>query len=61
MLTIELAPYEPALWVLTGLALVVLIQALLTAPLAFANGQQTPGQSLQGDHELLSFRVIRTT
>lgn len=56
----QLAAYQPALLALSILCLAVLCQTLLTAILAFANGEQTPGMPLQGDHTLLSFRVIRT-
>jgi len=56
----ELAPYQPALVALALLSLAVLIQALLTAPLAFVSAEQVPGSPLQGDHTLRSFRVVRT-
>jgi len=56
----DLSQYSPALLALGILCLSVLLQALLTAPLAFAKGEQLPGQPLIGDHNLLSFRVIRT-
>lgn len=55
-----LLAYHPALVALSVLCLAVLLQALLTAPMAFANGDQTPGAPIQGDHTVLSFRVIRT-
>ncbi len=53
-------PYLPAILALTALCLVVMIQAFLTAPLAFLNQQQTPGMPLTGNHQQLSFRVLRT-
>ena len=56
----NLALYEPALLALTLLCIIILIQTLLTAPLAFANKEQVPGEPLKGDHSLRSFRVIRT-
>lgn len=52
--------YKPTFLVLGALALVVLIQSFLTAPLAFAKEEQTPGMPLQFDHSKLSFRAIRT-
>jgi len=55
-----LSAYQPALLALAILCLAVLIQSLLTAPLAFLRQQQAPGMPLQGDHSLLSFRVLRT-
>lgn len=56
----SLAAYGPAILALAILCLVVLIQNLLTAPLAFLKEEQAPGMPLRGDHELLSFRVLRT-
>lgn len=55
-----LAPYEPALLCFTVLCASVLVQSFLTAPLAFLKEEQAPGMPLQGDHGLLSFRVLRT-
>ncbi|MFK7914481.1 MAG: MAPEG family protein [Pseudomonadales bacterium] len=52
--------YQPALLSLAALCLTVLIQALLTAPLAFISGAQTPGAPLRGDHTQRAFRVLRT-
>lgn len=59
-LSIQLAAYYPALLALAALSLAVLIQALLTAPLAFSSNEQVPGAPLAGDHSLRSFRVLRT-
>lgn len=56
----HLAPYQPAFLTLTFLCLAVLIQAFLTAPLAFVKEEQTPGMPLRGDYTHLSFRVLRT-
>jgi uncharacterized MAPEG superfamily protein len=55
-----LAAYHPALMALALLSLAVLIQGVLTAPLAFAPEDEEPGMPLKGDHSKLSFRVIRT-
>ena len=55
-----IAAYLPALQALSVLCLAVLIQSLLTAPLAFLRGEQAPGMPLKGDHTQLSFRVLRT-
>ena len=52
--------YEPALIALLLLCFAVMVQNFLTAPLAFIKNEQTPGKPLNGGHELLSFRVIRT-
>jgi len=52
--------YQPAVLAFAVLCLAVLIQAFLTAPLAFLHEEQSPGKPLRGDHTLLSFRVIRT-
>jgi len=52
--------YQPALMALSVLTLAVLVQSVLTAPLAFASGEQVPGAPLLGDHSALSFRVVRT-
>ena len=60
MLFEELIPYQSALLALSCLALIVLVQALLTAPLAFLSNEQSPGSPLVGDHKLRSFRVLRT-
>jgi len=56
----QLAAYQPALLMLAILCLVVLIQTFLSAPLAFVKEEQVPGMPLRGDHNLLSFRVVRT-
>lgn len=56
----QLAPYHPALLALAVLSLAVLIQALLTAPLAFITNEQVPGGPLVGDHSMRSYRVLRT-
>ncbi|MDG2004841.1 MAG: MAPEG family protein [Novosphingobium sp.] len=56
----SLASYHPALLALALLSLAVLIQGVLTAPLAFARGDEEPGMPLKGDHAKFSFRVIRT-
>jgi uncharacterized MAPEG superfamily protein len=56
----QLAPYKPALIATAILCLSVLIQSFLTAPLAFLKNEQAPGMPLNGDHSLLSFRVLRT-
>jgi uncharacterized MAPEG superfamily protein len=53
-------PYLPALLALAVVCLAVQLQSMLTAPLAFLRKQQAPGMPLQGDHSLLSFRVLRT-
>ena len=55
-----LAPYAPSLLALTVLCLAVLIQNFLTGPLAFLKEEQAPGMPLRGDHQRLSFRVLRT-
>ncbi|MFC3192875.1 MAPEG family protein [Marinicella sediminis] len=56
----SLEAYLPALVSLALLCLMVVIQSLLSAPLAFLRNEQAPGMPLQGDHSLLSFRVLRT-
>lgn len=56
----QLTAYQPALLALAVLCFVLLTQNLLTAPLAFANGDQSPGAPLRGDHTSFSFRVVRT-
>lgn len=56
----QLLAYKQALLALSLLCLSVLIQNLLTAPLAFLKQEQAPGMPLSGDHRLLSFRVLRT-
>ena len=55
-----LQPYTLSLLVLAALCLIVLLQALLTAPLAFIKEEQAPGGPLNGDASHLSFRVVRT-
>lgn len=57
---LTLSAFAPAFLALAVLCLAVLIQTMLTAPLAFLNEEQAPGMPLRGDHTLLSFRVIRT-
>lgn len=52
--------YQPSLLALAFLCLAVLLQAVLTAPFAFAPGDEEPGMPLRGTHADLSFRVIRT-
>jgi len=59
-LSAQFAVYHPALLALAVLSLAVLIQALLTAPLAFITNEQVPGRPLVGDHGRRSFRVLRT-
>jgi len=60
----ELVPlsgvYFPALLSFALLCLMVLAQSFLTAPLAFLKREQAPGMPLQGNHQMLSFRVLRT-
>jgi len=55
-----LAAYKPSFLVLALLALMVLIQNFLTAPLAFVKNEQVPGMPLKHDHLKLSFRALRT-
>ena len=55
----NLAAYQPSFLALLILCLSVLILSFMTAPLAFANGQQGPGMPLKGDHTILSFRAVR--
>ncbi len=55
-----IAAYHPAILSLAVLSLAVLLQAFLTAPLAFVSNEQAPGMPLTGDHSLLSFRAVRT-
>ncbi len=57
---VEISAYQPAIVALAVLCVMVLVQALLTAPLGFLKEEQAPGMPLRGDHELLSFRVLRT-
>lgn len=52
--------YQPALLALALLCIAVLVQSLLSAPLAFVSEEQVPGMPLKGGHDLLSFRVLRT-
>ncbi|MEL6641815.1 MAG: MAPEG family protein, partial [Pseudomonadota bacterium] len=56
----QLSEYSAAFLVLALVTLMTLAQSFLTAPLAFANEEQTPGMPLQFGHERLSFRAIRT-
>lgn len=58
--TAQLLAYQPALWALALLCLIVLIQNALTAPFAFLKKEQSPGKALKGNHKLFSFRVLRT-
>ena len=58
--TFALAAYEPALIAFAVLCFSVVVQAFLTAPLAFVSEEQVPGMPLRGDHSMLSFRVLRT-
>jgi uncharacterized MAPEG superfamily protein len=51
--------YKPALIGLALLCMIPLIQSFLSAPFAFVKQQQVPGMPLNGDHSLLSFRVLR--
>lgn len=55
-----IVPYQPSLLALAALILCILIQSLLTAPLAFIRNEQSPGMPLRGDHTQLSFRALRT-
>ncbi len=59
-ISIQFSQYQPALLSLSFLCLMVLLQNLLTAPLAFLKKEQSPGMPLNGDHSLFSFRVLRT-
>jgi len=54
------AAYQPSLLALALLSLAILVQGVLTAPFAFAPGDEEPGMPLRGTHADLSFRVIRT-
>jgi uncharacterized MAPEG superfamily protein len=54
-----LAPYQPSFLVLGLLALSVLIQSFVSAPLAFLKEEQVPGMPLRYDHSKLSFRALR--
>jgi uncharacterized MAPEG superfamily protein len=56
----HLVAYQPTLLALALLCVSVLVQSLLTAPLAFIKGAQSPGMPLKGDHTDFSFRVLRT-
>ena len=58
--TLSLSPYEPAMLAFAVLCMAVLIQAFLNAPLAFLQEEQAPGMPLEGNHDLFSFRVLRT-
>jgi len=55
-----LAAYKLAFMALCMVALITLIQNVLTAPLAFVSEEQVPGMPLRFDHSKLSFRVLRT-
>jgi uncharacterized MAPEG superfamily protein len=55
-----LAEYRLAFVVLAALALMTMVQALLTAPLGFIKEEQVPGMPLNLDHSALSFRALRT-
>jgi len=52
--------YQPTLLALVILCLAVMLQSFLSAPLAFLKQEQVPGKPLKGDHQLFSFRVLRT-
>ena len=56
----HLIDYQPSFLALALLCMAVLIQSFLSAPLAFVNEEQIPGMPLNGGHDLLSFRVLRT-
>jgi len=56
----QLLSYQNSILAFTILCFSVLIQNLLTAPLAFLKNEQAPGMPLNGNHKLLSFRVLRT-
>lgn len=53
-----ISQYQSGLIALAAVCLLTLIQSLLTAA-AFADGTQTPGVPLSGDHNVFSFRVVR--
>ena len=55
-----LGPYQSALMVLAGTAIIALVQSFLCAPLSFIKEEQVPGMPLRLDHSRLSFRAIRT-
>ena len=57
---LALSAYQPAVVAFAALCVAVVLQAFLTAPLAFVSGEQAPGMPLRGDHSMLSFRVVRT-
>ncbi|MCY0094774.1 MAPEG family protein [Hoeflea ulvae] len=52
--------YRVSFVVLAVLTVMILVQNLMTAPLAFLNNEQTPGMPLRHDHSKLSFRAMRT-
>lgn len=52
--------YGPSLLILGALALTVLVQSFLAAPLAFVSEEQVPGMPLRHDHSRISFRALRT-
>ena len=54
------AAYQMSFLVLAVLALMVVVQNFLTAPLAFIKEEQVPGMPLRFDHAHLSFRALRT-
>ncbi len=60
ILNAAFAAYEPAILAFAVLCLAVLLQAFALAPLAFSSEEQAPGMPIRGDHNLFSFRVIRT-
>jgi len=52
--------YRISFLVIIVLAIISLVQNVLTAPLAFLREEQVPGMPLRFDHSKLSFRVLRT-
>ncbi|MCR9095766.1 MAG: MAPEG family protein [bacterium] len=58
--SLSLSPYEPAVLAFAVLCMAVMVQAFLTAPLGFLKEEQAPGMPLRGDHDMFSFRVLRT-
>lgn len=55
-----LAAYKPSMLVLGILVLTQLVQSFLTAPLAYASGEQVPGMPLRHGFSKFSFRSVRT-
>jgi len=56
----QIQAYQLSLLGLAILCLMVLLQSFLSAPLAFLKEEQTPGMPLTGNHDIRSFRVLRT-